>query len=684
MDMQSIKTRLVGSYLFLLVLFIVQVPIIYVIVGGMIDKYSQVEEAGSLRKRAAEITEILNRHVMTGDEKLEQVFQGRKAEYGEVISKLRRGNEGLEAITDVEILGSLDGVEKEWSAMKVALDKAMDLGDGLRMRKGEVEEATGPLVAKLNDSIKYFEGAGLVNQAGMQRMRVVKLSYLLERYLMSYSDRDEITVEIRKTVDEFEAAFATLKAASFSKGEGASGAAREIDGMWQAYFKALSQAVKSNDSYHAQITALVDKHTPAVIEAANGLTKLIAAHAKESARRGIWLMAASVVVCAAFSAFFIWMAKTQMIAPLLRIRETVDSLASGDLTNRADVKIRCGGWEIKDEIAGLGVSVDAMAGQMSGMIGRITETAGMLSCASEELSSSSRQITEGAKAQSSRTVQVATAMEEMNATVIEVAKNSQQASESAIDAKSIASKGGQVVESAIEAMVEVSRSASVTAETVERLGRKSEEIGTIVSVINDIADQTNLLALNAAIEAARAGDQGRGFAVVADEVRRLAERTTSATREISVMIRSIQDETSRAVEAMSDGTLKVENGVRLANEAGEALRQIVSGVDGVTDMIGHIATSAEEQSATTGEITMNIDSIAEVAKTNVNTISEVAKATDELSNLATGLKDLVANFRIAGDGLDHQKRTLAEIRNIRPSKEKTNLFEPRIITAQRV
>ncbi len=684
MDMQSIKMRLVGSYLFLLVLFIIQVPIIYVIVGGMIDKYSQVEEAGSLRKRAAEITGILSRHIMTGDEKLEHEFQARKAEYGAVITGLRRGSERVEAITDAEILASLDIVEKEWAGMRVALDKAMELGDGLRERKAEVEAAVTPFVAQLNGFTGYFEGTALFNQAGLQRMRVMKLSYLLERYLISYSDRVAVSAEMEKTVADFEASLATLKAAAFSKGAAASGAAREIDGMWQSYSAALNHAVKSNDSYHGQMAALVDRHTPAILVAANDLTKLIAARAKGAAARGIWMMAASVVVCAAFSAFFIWLAKTHMIAPLLKIRETVDSLASGDLTNRADVKIRLAGWEIKDEIAGLGVSVDAMAGQMSGMIGRITDTAGMLSSAAEELSHSSGQITEGARAQSSRTVQVATAMEEMNATVIEVAKNSQQASESAVNAKSIASMGGQVVESAIEAMEEVSRSTSVTAETVERLGKRSEEIGTIVSVINDIADQTNLLALNAAIEAARAGDQGRGFAVVADEVRRLAERTTNATREISGMIRSIQEETSRAVEAMGEGTLKVRNGVRLANEAGAALRQIVAGVDGVTDMIGHIATSAEQQSATTGEITQNIDSIAEVAKSNVDTISEVAKATVELGNLAAGLKDLVANFRVVDVGHVPEKKALAEIRKFQSSREKTTLFEPRIITAHNV
>ncbi|MEK7678923.1 MAG: methyl-accepting chemotaxis protein, partial [Deltaproteobacteria bacterium] len=154
---------------------------------------------------------------------------------------------------------------------------------------------------------------------------------------------------------------------------------------------------------------------------------------------------------------------------------------------------------------------------------------------------------------------------------------------------------------------------------------------------------------NAAIEAARAGEQGRGFAVVADEVRKLAERTTKATKEISGMIKSIQDETTHAVSAMADGTAKVENGVRLANEAGDSLGKIVVGVQSVSDMIAHIATSTEEQSATTDEISKNMDSISEVSKMNVAAIGEVSKATGDMARLASELKDMVSSFKISKD-----------------------------------
>ncbi|MBI5345073.1 MAG: methyl-accepting chemotaxis protein, partial [Deltaproteobacteria bacterium] len=195
-------------------------------------------------------------------------------------------------------------------------------------------------------------------------------------------------------------------------------------------------------------------------------------------------------------------------------------------------------------------------------------------------------------------------------------------------------------------MKEVAESTSLTADTIKRLGKSSEKIGAIVSVIDDIADQTNLLALNAALEAARAGDQGRGFAVVADEVRKLAERTTKATKEISGMIKSIQDETNMAVDAMAEGTVKVEKGVKLANEAGDSLGKIVVGVQKVSQMISQIAGSTEQQSTTADEISRSMESIAGVSKTNVDAIGEVSRTTNEMARLASELQALVARFKI--------------------------------------
>ncbi|MBZ0220100.1 MAG: hypothetical protein K8I01_06680 [Candidatus Methylomirabilis sp.] len=348
-------------------------------------------------------------------------------------------------------------------------------------------------------------------------------------------------------------------------------------------------------------------------------------------------------VCLA--AVFMLLAGKHILAPVRDIQKTINGLSAGNFRSRSTVKVSVLGIEMNDEFKELSGSVNSMAEKVSRLIEKIEETSTHLASASEELSATSAHISEGAMRQSGQTSYAATAMDEMNATVLEVAKNSHQASIDAKKASETASRGGQVVNGAISAMQDVAEATSVSAATIQKLGSRSEEIGTIVSVINDIADQTNLLALNAAIEAARAGEQGRGFAVVADEVRKLAERTTRATREIGGMITSIQGETSKAVSAMKEGTLKVENGVRLANEAGQALNDIVSGVELVTDMIAQIATSAEEQSATTDEIARSVESIAEVSKESVFATGEVAKATSELAALAAELGSLVSGFK---------------------------------------
>jgi methyl-accepting chemotaxis protein len=185
-----------------------------------------------------------------------------------------------------------------------------------------------------------------------------------------------------------------------------------------------------------------------------------------------------------------------------------------------------------------------------------------------------------------------------------------------------------------------------SATAIKELGRSSEKIGEIIGVIDDIADQTNLLALNAAIEAARAGEQGRGFAVVADEVRKLAERTTTATKEIASMIKGIQSETGNAVGSMEKGTKEVEDGKLLADKAGDALREILDGNQKLTDMIQQIATAATEQSSAAEEISKNVEQVSVTAKESATGNQQAAKAAEDLSGQAEELNRIVSQFKV--------------------------------------
>jgi len=627
--LNSVKSRFLGSYVVLIALFFIQVPIIYFLISGMSRNLAQVESAGELRKRAVEINYILNRH-MNGEEELEAVFQARKAELGDMIKSLKSGGSDINKVTGRSAIEKLDAVEGKWSSMKKALDGAMESGDELSAIMVELEDTTFPMIEEVNS------GVGSADLAGTLKAKTASLSYLMERYARSNYDKEDLLERISAVVKDTDAAMERL------------GGSKEIHELWDKRKDLVSKGIENKDLFATKMSELADVYTPDVVKACDELSREISNGARSGAVKGIASMAVMLVLSIGLGVFFMWVSNEHLLKPLVRINDAVKSLSAGDLTRRAAVSTRFLGKDMDDEIVSLGKSVDGMADNVSEVIGRIAESSTLLASASEELSASATQISAGAGRQSSQTAQVATAMEEMNATVMEVARNSQQVAESARDAQNIALDGGNVVEQAIRAMQDVSESTSVTARTIKALGKNSEEIGTIVSVINDIADQTNLLALNAAIEAARAGEQGRGFAVVADEVRKLAERTTRATREISEMINTIQAGTGKAVEAMSEGINKVDNGVRLANRAGDALKQIVTGVENVTGRITHIATSAEEQSTTADDIARNMESIAEVAKSNVAATGEVTNATEEMARLAAELQEIVARFRLAG------------------------------------
>jgi methyl-accepting chemotaxis protein len=304
----------------------------------------------------------------------------------------------------------------------------------------------------------------------------------------------------------------------------------------------------------------------------------------------------------------------------------------------------------EDEIGSAGKALNKMKNSLREMIQSIASTAEHVASASEEISSSATQQAQGSETQKDQTSQVATAMQEMSSTVLQVSDNSNKAAEAARKAADTAKHGGSIVEETLTKMRRIAESVGGTAKKMEELGKSSDQIGRIIGVIDDIADQTNLLALNAAIEAARAGEQGRGFAVVADEVRKLAERTTTATKEIAQMIKNIQDETKIAVTAMEAGTKQVEEGVTSTATAGDSLRQIIDMSNQVGEMITHIATAATEQSSATEQVNNNMDQIAQLVKESAVGAQQSAKACQDLSGLALDLQKMVGSFQLGSDG----------------------------------
>jgi len=352
-----------------------------------------------------------------------------------------------------------------------------------------------------------------------------------------------------------------------------------------------------------------------------------------------------MVVIIALAGMVIGMGIAQLIArsvsrAIARMLGLIQEIADNNLA-MADMKVVS-----QDDLGKADAALNRMKNNLRGIILSIAGTASHVASASEEISSSATQQAQSAETQKDQTMQVATSMQEMSSTVVSVSDSCNKAAEAARQAADTARLGGSIVDGTLTKMRLIAESVGATAKKMEELGKSSDQIGRIIGVIDDIADQTNLLALNAAIEAARAGEQGRGFAVVADEVRKLAERTTTATKEIAQMIKNIQDETKIAVVAMESGTTQVEEGVSSTAKAGDSLRAIIKMSEEVGGMITEIATAATQQSSTTEQVNRNIEQIAKLVKESAIGAQQSATACQDLSSLALDLQTMVGKFKL--------------------------------------
>jgi methyl-accepting chemotaxis protein len=328
--------------------------------------------------------------------------------------------------------------------------------------------------------------------------------------------------------------------------------------------------------------------------------------------------------------------------PLNNLVEMLKDVAQGegDLTKRLD-------YSMKDEIGEACTWFNTFIEKLHGIISQVSSHCSQMASDAERLRSTSEHMANGTGKAADRTGTVATASEQMAATSIDVATNCSMAAEGSRRASDSALTGATIVQETVQGMARISERVKKAAEMVEALGSRSDQIGQIIGTIQDIADQTNLLALNAAIEAARAGEQGRGFAVVADEVRALAERTTRATREIGEMIKAIQSDTRGAVESMDEGVREVVQGSEGAARSGEALKEILGQINAVTMQVNQIATAAEEQSATTDEITSNMQQISDIIRETASGARDSSQSASRFSELTHELQRMIGRFRLA-------------------------------------
>lgn len=387
-------------------------------------------------------------------------------------------------------------------------------------------------------------------------------------------------------------------------------------------------------------------------------------------------------ICMVVIAIFIWMFMDWIaVRPLKRVVEFLGFIDEGEYSERIDLKRN-------DEIGQIYSALNDMSATLENNIQEITlktedaeakamaageataeaeqakakaETAkaeGMQQAAyqlesvvqevsrvSELIAKQADEIRGGTDVQRERIQATATAMEEMNATVLEVARNASSASQQGQDAKDKALNGADVVNQSVDAINSIQQQASELKSNMGELDERAQDIGNIMGVITDIADQTNLLALNAAIEAARAGEAGRGFAVVADEVRKLAEKTMTATKEVGDSIEAMQRAADRNVSAMEKAVGDLGHATDLSNSSGSVLNEIVSVTEHSADQIQSIATAAEQQSAASEEINQSIDEINSIAMDTASSVSSTIEALGELQTQGEQLIGLVQELK---------------------------------------
>lgn len=416
--------------------------------------------------------------------------------------------------------------------------------------------------------------------------------------------------------------------------------------MGEAYRKGLQAFRGSNFDSRAGDSAVkgMDRAPSELLtKAANNLAQVANRTADRAVSAGhdgivaVLVLMGIVIVVAVVS--FVWLIQKNILNPANRLVDDLTRLSQGDFTHpvrRAS----------NDEMGDIADSARQIQNDLGRIIAEVKNTTTRLTEVSVQVMTISAEANEGIKRQQAETEHVSTAMHQMSAAIQEVANSAAQAAQAAESADGQANNGKEVVSQTIGSIQSLAEEVRKVADVIKKLEAESQGIGSIMTIIHEIAEQTNLLALNAAIEAARAGEQGRGFAVVADEVRKLAQNTQDSTREIREKIERLQQGAEEAMQVIKNGSQQVEASVEQVGKVSESLDGIVKAIATIGDMNAQVASATEEQSAVAHEISQNIFNISQIAEQTTEGAQRAAAASDSVAGKAAELNELVEKFKV--------------------------------------
>jgi len=478
------------------------------------------------------------------------------------------------------------------------------------------------------------ESLRLSRRAGELARQMLDARRIEKNYVMSETASDAAGL-VQRIQAIKEGASELARLADTDSAQARIGELDEALGSYEELFRALTKNVANMNQNEARVVELA-REAQEKAESALGFEQERMSKTRDDA---LLILFGATLVALVFGTGSALLITRSIVRPLEQLVDHAGKVADGDLTH--DILT-----DRKDDLGRLMMAMQVMTENLRHMVKEVSDGISQIASSAEELSSVTEQTSAGAAQQRDQTDQVATAMNEMTATIQEVAKNAEAAATAASESDTKANDGHGVVSTAINGIETLAREINQSAELISRLRDDSANIGTILDVIRDIAEQTNLLALNAAIEAARAGEQGRGFAVVADEVRGLAQRTHQSTGEIEKLVNALQQGAKDAVESMHNNIRSAESSVQVSRTAGEALSSIAESVSTIQSMSHQIATAVEEQTSVAEEISENVVSIREVTDQNATANNQIAISSNDLAQLGSDLKRVSERFKV--------------------------------------